>query len=94
MYLICRRQGNASDVLRLECQGNCPEFVAHYLKYNITDSDLTRTVVVKGEIVPMNEFVVVEKEGEGEVTTSPSLKVEKRVVKAKGDCGCKGSTPK
>ena len=92
MYLICRKQGNSSDVLRLECQGNCPEFVAHYLKYNISDSDLSRTVVVKGEIVPMTDFVVEEKEGDAAALASSTT--EKRVVKAKGDCGCKDAVQK
>lgn len=95
MYIICRKHGNASEVLRLECVGNCPEFVTHYLKYNISDSDMARVVVFKAEDVPLEEFVETIDETNKTSDSSTALQPEeKRKIVKKGkekDCGCNKS---
>jgi len=57
MLLLCRVRKDGNDSVNPVCQGNCKEFIKHYLKYNIRPEDYENHVVLETTPLDMKEFL-------------------------------------
>lgn len=58
MFLICRKRGNSTDgPVNVVCQGDCEEFVLHYVKYNIGPESIDNFVIFEAKEVDIKKYL-------------------------------------
>ncbi len=55
MFLLCRKSDRGQ--INIICQGDCESFITHYIKYNLSDRDVSRYVVLEPKEIPISNFI-------------------------------------